>query len=90
MSAAPASWWFKQLDGRRLVGNDWTAVALVHGVHIHGDEVWLQFGFARDRSSSVLLHVGPDATLDDVIVALEVAYEQDRATGHLIDVRHAA
>ena len=90
MSVAPARWWFKQLDGRRLAGHGWTAVALVQGVHIQDDEVWLQFGFARDRSSSVLLHVGPDATFDDVIEALEVAYEQDRAHGHLIDVGHAA
>jgi hypothetical protein len=84
--SATALFWIKALDGQRVKTGQqrWTLRLL--GVHADGDEVWIQAARSHEPRSSLLIHIRPHATVEDVLAAVQASgTEQFR-----IDVPHAA
>ena len=81
-----ADLWFDLLDGRMVKRGQQTSKLLVQGIHVDGDAVWVQVARAEQPWSRLLLHIGPRATILDVLEALrEASSGSDR-----IEVPHAA
>jgi hypothetical protein len=79
--------WFDLLDGRQVMSGPNTSRLLVQGIHVDGESVWIQVVSNEQPASRLLLHVGPHATVHDVLAALrESANGGDRR----IEVSHAA
>ena len=80
-----ADLWFDLLDGRIVTDGQKTSKLLVQGIHVDGDTVWVQVARAEQPWSRLLLHIRPQATIRDVLVALRETPGSDR-----IEVPHAA
>jgi len=84
MGAISANRWFHALDGRLITFHGELQTILIHGIHADGDGVWIQISLGPDRS--LLLHVDPHATIEEVLSSLEGAPD----TENWLDVPHAA
>lgn len=81
-----ADLWFDLLDGRQVMNGQKPTKLLVQGIHMDGESVWIQVARTEQPASRLLLHVGPHATVHDVLTALrETPSGRDR-----IEVSHAA
>lgn len=88
-SQARADWWFEALDDRRIDagGESWRAQVL--GIHGEGDDLWIQVARAGNVGHSIVLHITPVVTVEDVVRALR-ARLGDLSRRHVIHVTHAA
>jgi hypothetical protein len=77
--------WFQILDGRLISSRDRTWIVRVNGIHVDGDDVWVQIT-RGNNASALLLHLGPHAEIADVTAALQAAPHHETR----LDVARAA
>jgi hypothetical protein len=63
--------WFHTLDLRRIsVGKrQWTA--RVTGIHLDGEEAWIQIAAGRQQDRSLVLHLSSWTTVDEAMTAMK-------------------
>jgi hypothetical protein len=89
LPAVAADDWFDALDNRRLDarGERWSVQVL--GIHADGPDLWLQVALSDHLEESLVLHITPSVTLDDVLRTLRARLD-DRWIRHVIHVTPAA
>jgi len=62
--------WFRTLDQRQIdVGTRrWTA--RVMGIHLDGQEAWIQIATGRTQEKTLVLHLSGWTTMDQVVAAM--------------------
>ena len=63
--------WFQTLDQRQIdVGTRrWTA--RVMGIHLDGQEAWIQIAAGRTQEKNLVLHLSGWTTIDQVVAAMK-------------------
>ena len=69
MSASHA--WFDVLDQRRFTVGHERLTAQVTGIHVVGDDTWIQLEFTEDQRRSLLLQLTPDTGVGAAVKAIE-------------------
>jgi hypothetical protein len=81
-----ADHWFQLLDGRWIRSEGQICTLAVDGVHVDGEDVWIQLSRGT-HDANILVHVRAPATIQDVLIELE----HSPLNGHQqIDVSRAA
>src|SRR5262245_51404390 len=80
--------WFAALDERRIGYGPASWVAHVTAVRTIGEDSWIQVQSADNPAHSLILRVGPDATLDQVVTVLMMT--DFDSIPEVVPVSHAA
>ncbi len=62
--------WFELLDQRRFIVGSLRLTTQVAGVHVVGDDTWIQLEFEEDHSRSMLLHLTPGTGVGAAVEAI--------------------
>jgi hypothetical protein len=71
MELSSADQWFAALDQRHIGDGAHEWVMQVLGVVTQDDQLWVQVAPEDDLSATLVLHMNADATLDEVLMALD-------------------
>jgi hypothetical protein len=78
--------WFQTLDHRQIdVGTRrWTA--RVMGIHLDGQEAWIQIAAGRTQEKNLVLHLSGWTTIDQVVAAMKTRSLDDTSYPQIISV----
>jgi len=78
--------WFQTLDHRQIdVGTRrWTA--RVMGIHLDGQEAWIQIAAGRAQEKNLVLHLSGWTTIDQVVAAMKTRSLDDTSYPQIISV----
>ena len=62
--------WYRALDYRRITVGTQYWLALVSGIHVHGNNLWIQISRADNSDESLVLHVSRETSIDSAIAAV--------------------
>lgn len=66
-SRTDAQWWFAALDQRLLSIDAERWLTQVVGVHLDGEDVWIQVQPLREQLRDLTIRVSPGMSVDDVV-----------------------
>ena len=78
--------WYQALDGRRINVGPRCWRALVSGIHVHGNNLWIQIAHADNSNESLVLCVPREIGIDSVIAAESpwIPLEAERHVMHVV------
>jgi len=78
--------WFQTLDQRQIdIGTRrWTA--RVMGIHLDGQEAWIQIAAGRAQEKNLVLHLSGWTTIDQVVAAMKTRSLDDTSYPQIISV----
>ncbi len=62
--------WYRALDYRRITVGTRCWLVLVTGIHVHGNNLWIQISHADNPDESLVLHVKRETSIDSAIAAV--------------------
>lgn len=76
------------LDHHRVGDSAGGDLVYVLGVHIDGRDLWIQVALREDGRDNVVLHLLPDATVEDAMATLQATEFRASADQRIIRVPH--
>jgi hypothetical protein len=79
--------WFRALDGQ-LISTGWDVYPLrVLGVHVTGDDIWIQLAPLHETDRGLLIHCWPEQRSDQILAALSRHLCAQASLPRVIDAR---